>query len=382
MEQVKKRLTVGSGGIDPRDVRLIEIVFRHSQYNPIEFELQTRLELKTAEVLLINPMTPEGLKALAKLRTSGLNIPVISVVQRGASPGSKYAIALDRLTLQLLPMLNKVVEEHYGHDNSPSHSGKQVAGSTGHDFANDHLRRQVSEATKSAHLDASTRSVPTDNLERMSRFDTPPQVAELAKAVQAGAQQLGGESAPQKALELDSPGQEIWVLIVDDSPTVRSQLTIAVQKLGMSCHAVPSALEAIKLCQARHFDLALVDVIMPDIDGYKLTKEIRRHFKSTPVIILTSKSSPFDLARGALAGCDTYLVKPVTMQKLKDTMFKSLRKSMAIDDVEAVLQAQLARRALAIPVLPLNSSHATEDGNPASASNVRVLPMRDLARTA
>ena len=127
MEQAKKRLTVGSGGIDPRDVRLIEIVFRHSQYNPIEFELQTRLELKTAEVLLINPMTEDGLKALAKLRTSGLNIPVISVVPRGASPGSKYAIALDRLTLQLLPMLNKVVEDHYGHESGNGAVNKSAA---------------------------------------------------------------------------------------------------------------------------------------------------------------------------------------------------------------------------------------------------------------
>jgi CheY-like chemotaxis protein len=385
MEQAKKRLTVGAGGIDPRDVRLIEIVFRHSQYNPIEFELQTRLELKTAEVLLINPMTQEGLKALAKLRTSGLNIPVISVVPRGASPGSKYAIALDRLTLQLLPMLNKVVEDHYGHEITNAVAAKLVKAPATSDFANEHLRRSSQEASMSAPGDQNSSLTSTQHSAQpevpvADKFDVPKQ---WSAAHPLPVEVAPTESAPKVSYEVpgikeevEHNAQEIRVLVVDDSPTVRSQLAGAVQKLGMACDPVGSAMEGLKLCEQKHYDLALVDVVMPEMDGYKLTKEIRRHFKQTPVIILTSKSSPFDLARGALAGCDTYLVKPVTMQKLKDAMFKSLRKSMAIDDVESVLQAQIARNALTQQkneALPLQVQPHT---------NIRALPKRDLAKTA
>jgi DNA-binding response OmpR family regulator len=388
MEEAKKRLTVGSGGIDPRDVRLIEIVFRHSQYNPIEFELQTRLELKTAEVLLINPMTQDGLKALAKLRTSSLNIPVISVVPRGASPGSKYAIALDRLTLQLLPMLNKVVEDHYGYESGNGAVSKIAPGSSNSNFANEHLQRNFSEATpeiNKGHDPFSTR-VPRPSQHFTPKIGSQPPDAQLP----ATPPDTSGSATPAAGV-YEVPGikqvveqndQEIRVLIVDDSPTVRSQLAGAVQKLGMVCDPVGSAREGLKLCDQKHYDLALVDVVMPEMDGYKLTKEIRKHFKQTPVIILTSKSSPFDLARGALAGCDTYLVKPVTMQKLKDAMYKSLRKSMAIDDVEAVLQAQIARQAQrqAQPVALQHTGAADpEIQNP---NNIRTLPRRDFVKSA
>ncbi len=391
MEQAKKRLTVGAGGIDPRDVRLIEIVFRHSQYNPIEFELQTRLELKTAEVLLINPMTQDGLKALAKLRTSGLNIPVISVVPRGASPGSKYAIALDRLTLQLLPMLNKVVEDHYGHESGNAGAAKVAKASGAADFANEHLRRSSHEVSsparagqhtfpQPAHHLAQNSVPPTDKFSAPNEWPTPPsnQVEAAPKEPIAKA----SYEIPGIKEDVEHNAQEIRVLVVDDSPTVRSQLASAVQKLGMACDPVGSALEGLKLCEQRHYDLALVDVVMPEMDGYKLTKEIRKHFKQTPVIILTSKSSPFDLARGALAGCDTYLVKPVTMQKLKDAMYKSLRKSLAIDDVESVLQAQLARNARAQAQNQALQNAGTSLLETQPNTNIRALPKRDLAKTA
>jgi DNA-binding response OmpR family regulator len=71
------------------------------------------------------------------------------------------------------------------------------------------------------------------------------------------------------------------------------------------------------------------------MDGYKLTREIKRgrSHKHTPVIILTSQSSPFDRARGALAGCDIYLTKPVGLKAFFEAATKALRKSMAVDDL-------------------------------------------------
>jgi twitching motility two-component system response regulator PilG len=121
---------------------------------------------------------------------------------------------------------------------------------------------------------------------------------------------------------------------------VRQQLTLALERMGMACESVASAAAALARLAESHVDLVLVDVVMPDMDGYKLTREIKRNklLRQIPVIILTSKSSPFDLARGALAGCDTYLTKPVPLKALESAVVKQLRKALAIDDLSAMLR--------------------------------------------
>ena len=117
-------------------------------------------------------------------------------------------------------------------------------------------------------------------------------------------------------------------LIVDDSPTVRRQLSLALHQIGLDSEAVASAREALDVLAMRRYEMVLADVVMPDMDGYKLTRAIKRDktLRGMPVIILTSRSSPFDLARGALAGCNSYLVKPVSMKSLRDTVQRHLKK--------------------------------------------------------
>ncbi|MGA0796722.1 MAG: response regulator [Quisquiliibacterium sp.] len=128
--------------------------------------------------------------------------------------------------------------------------------------------------------------------------------------------------------------------MVDDSATVRAQLKIALERLGLGCVTANSASEAIQQLESASFDLALIDVVMPDSDGYKLTREIKRdqRWRKMPVIILTSRSSPFDLARGALAGCDAYLSKPVPFRALQQALVNQLRKSLGIEDLSALMR--------------------------------------------
>ncbi|ODS97259.1 MAG: hypothetical protein ABS56_09735 [Lautropia sp. SCN 69-89] len=141
--------------------------------------------------------------------------------------------------------------------------------------------------------------------------------AELAQAVAAGLMVADhGERRRPRAL------------IVDDSPTVRRQLSLALHQIGLDSEAVASAREALEVLAMRRYEMVLADVVMPDMDGYRLTRTIKRNraLRGMPVVILTSRSSPFDLARGALAGCNSYLVKPVSMQSLRDTVQRHLKK--------------------------------------------------------
>ncbi|HQD85069.1 MAG TPA: hypothetical protein PK929_18665, partial [Quisquiliibacterium sp.] len=119
---------VGAAGLDPRDWRLIEIVFKHSQYNKFEFRLVTDLASEPFDVLIVNAIEPEGLQALMRARASTRTIPVITAVPRGAPSAAKHAISIDRLTLQLLPILNRVVELELLPDGPTAAGGAVPAG--------------------------------------------------------------------------------------------------------------------------------------------------------------------------------------------------------------------------------------------------------------
>ncbi len=103
------------------------------------------------------------------------------------------------------------------------------------------------------------------------------------------------------------------VLVVDDSPTVRKHLAIILRRRGIEARLASSGEEALAEVTRHAPDLVLLDVEMPGVDGYQVCKTLKRNNKGRelPIIMLTSRASPFDRIRGSLAGCDAYLVKPV-----------------------------------------------------------------------
>ena len=102
---------VASAGLDPRDARLIGIVFQHSQYNKYDFRMLGELDLAGIDILIANPIDPRGLDAIAALTGASRRIPSLCAVPRGAQASARYSVTIDRLTLQLLPTLNRLVEE-------------------------------------------------------------------------------------------------------------------------------------------------------------------------------------------------------------------------------------------------------------------------------
>lgn len=122
-------------------------------------------------------------------------------------------------------------------------------------------------------------------------------------------------------------------LVIDDSSTVRSQLDTALARIGFKVEQAANADEAAAAVMRQHFDLLFLDVVMPGTDGYTFCRNVRanKNTKSLPVIMLTSRSSPFDRARGALAGCDTYLVKPIDLKTFHNAVDRVLMKRFKND---------------------------------------------------
>lgn len=102
-------------------------------------------------------------------------------------------------------------------------------------------------------------------------------------------------------------------LVVDDSLAVRRQMQIEFELQSADLDVAETAERAMEAIAKTTYDIIFLDVVMPGMDGYAACKKIKRSSlnKHTPVIMLTSRSGSFDKIKGTLAGCDSYLVKPL-----------------------------------------------------------------------
>lgn len=101
------------------------------------------------------------------------------------------------------------------------------------------------------------------------------------------------------------------VLVVDDSQSVRKQLELELDLFDVTVDFADSAEAAFNLLKSNTYQLALLDVVLPDKDGFQICKHIKSTIKETIAIMLTGKATQTDKIRGSLAGCDDYLIKPV-----------------------------------------------------------------------
>jgi twitching motility two-component system response regulator PilG len=113
------------------------------------------------------------------------------------------------------------------------------------------------------------------------------------------------------------------ILVVDDSAPARQHLRGLLQSRGFAVLEADSAEAALaQLQQESAYAAVLMDIMLPGIDGYEACRQIRAQHPHLPVIMLTSRASPFDRIRGSMAGCNAYLTKPPDPQELYDLLNK------------------------------------------------------------
>lgn len=120
------------------------------------------------------------------------------------------------------------------------------------------------------------------------------------------------------------------VLVVDDNATVRLFMQAKLAPFKFEIDFAESGEQAVGLTATREYACVFLDVVMPGIDGYqvcKLIKANKQAIKKTAVVMLTSRSSPFDKLRGSLAGCDEYLTKPLDEDRLLEVIARFLPSS-------------------------------------------------------
>jgi CheY-like chemotaxis protein len=108
------------------------------------------------------------------------------------------------------------------------------------------------------------------------------------------------------------------ILVVDDDEMVLMALNELLKPEGYDVQTISSGVEALKILDENKYDLLMLDLIMPEMDGYELCRRIRQKegYKETPIVFLTAKSRDEDRAKGLEAGANLFLSKPISPDKL------------------------------------------------------------------
>lgn len=268
-------------GFSAKDRRLVEIVITRVPNPKYRFRVMPSGSTDEVDIAIVDTDNPLGDAQLAELRLRRRDIACIFLSDRGMSGGSRYRIERRSLLLRVMRTLEDVVEM---------------------DLSGNKIHQHPTAAR------------PTPE----------PSAANLSS--QGASAFAPGVAAPTTGFSETKP---LRGLIVDDSPTVCEQLKGALERAGITSDQSESAERAMALLQRNSYDIAFLDVVMPGIDGYELCRKIKQntYTRSLPVLMLTSRSSPFDRARGALAGCDAYLVKPITWEGFYQAVDKALTRS-------------------------------------------------------
>ena len=115
------------------------------------------------------------------------------------------------------------------------------------------------------------------------------------------------------------------ILIVDDEPAIAALISRVLTAAGYTCQAVTSSERAADLIEQNRYDLVLLDVMMPKIDGYDLLEYIRP--TGTPSIFVTAKDAVSERVRGLHSGADDYIVKPFAPAELTARVEAVLRRT-------------------------------------------------------
>ena len=124
---------------------------------------------------------------------------------------------------------------------------------------------------------------------------------------------------------------------MDDEDNLRSMLEAALRHSGFDVHPVANGRDAIAAVPEVEPDLIVLDVMLPDLDGFDVCKRLRTSGDRTPVLFLTARDATEDKVRGLTLGADDYLVKPFSLEELVARITAILRRA-GVDPAEAELR--------------------------------------------
>lgn len=122
------------------------------------------------------------------------------------------------------------------------------------------------------------------------------------------------------------------ILVVDDDQNTRRLMQAILKRNYFNVLLANDGVEALDLMEKHHVDLAIVDVMMPRMDGYELTQTLRDGWPNLPILMVTAKQTPQDKRQGFLVGTDDYMTKPVDEEEMLLRIQALLRRAKIVFD--------------------------------------------------
>lgn len=129
----------------------------------------------------------------------------------------------------------------------------------------------------------------------------------------------------------------ITILVVDDDRHTRLLLEAILTQEGYTVHTAENGLDALKVMDRKHVDLVVLDVMMPELDGYDFAKIVRTAGGELPILMVSAKQLPEDRRAGFLAGTDDWLTKPFDEQELLLRIKALLRRARIVSEHRIVI---------------------------------------------
>lgn len=127
------------------------------------------------------------------------------------------------------------------------------------------------------------------------------------------------------------------ILVVDDDKSTRKLLKAVLEHENYTVFTAENGEDALQVMDREHIDLAVLDIMMPKIDGYEFTKLLRENQDPLPILMISAKQLPEDKHKGFLVGTDDYMTKPIDEEEMLLRIKALLRRAKIVNDRRIVI---------------------------------------------
>lgn len=136
----------------------------------------------------------------------------------------------------------------------------------------------------------------------------------------------------------DNMQQKVTIAVVDDEPSIRELLTASLHFSGFDVVTAGNGKDAIDVIEKNKPDLIILDVMLPDIDGFEVTRRIRKDGIMSPILFLTARDDTQDKIMGLTVGGDDYVTKPFSLEEVIARIRAILRRTHQQEDSNPVIR--------------------------------------------
>ncbi|HWC11728.1 MAG TPA: response regulator transcription factor [Acidimicrobiales bacterium] len=160
------------------------------------------------------------------------------------------------------------------------------------------------------------------------------------------------------------------VLVVEDDPTVRETASLLLERAGLRVSAVADGRQAVEMVAENRYDLVLLDLMLPSLDGFGVCRAIRRE-SQVPIVMLTARTDPIDVVAGLELGADDYVTKPFNGPELVARVRAALRRRAVDEDLPILKTGDLE--------IDISAFRLTQSGRPVDLTATEFRLLAELA---